>query len=274
MPSSAQIIEDARRGVRLEVLVEDPDGSNDRADVVLVPSAMRGAADFAHLQGALAQAGYRSLALNPRNAGRSSGPLDNLTLQDIADDIALVVERLCSGPAHLVGHALGNICVRAAASFRPEIARSVTVMPCGGHNLASRPVSPDVIAAVGRCHEEHLSEAERIEALQIAFFAAGNDPTVWLDGWWPDSAGIAGAIGRTDPELWWRAGHAPLLIIQPMNDAMAAPETGRAAASAIGERARYVEVEDCGHAILPEQPEAIARAVLAFLDELAPDRSA
>src|SRR5579871_2811269 len=118
------IVEDPARGVAIEVLVE---GAG--PDVVLVPSAMRGASDFAHLQGALADAGYRSLALQLRCAGRSTGSLDGLTLQDIADDIALVVERLCDGPAHLVGHALGNVCVRAAASFRPEIARSVTVMP-------------------------------------------------------------------------------------------------------------------------------------------------
>lgn len=261
MAGTVELIEDAARGVRLEVLVQ-----GQGPDVVLVPSAMRGAADFAHLQAALSEAGYRSLAINPRNAGNSRGPLETLTLQDVADDIALVVERLCDGrPVHLVGHALGNICVRAAASFRPEIARSVTVMPCGGHNLAARPVSPEVIAAVGRCHEEHLSEAERLEALNIAFFAPGNDASVWLDGWWPESQGIAGAIGRTDPELWWRAGNAPLLIVQPMNDAMAAPETGRTAAAAIGDRARYVEVDDCGHAILPEQPEAVAEHVIGFI---------
>jgi pimeloyl-ACP methyl ester carboxylesterase len=262
MAGTVELIEDAVRGVRLEVLVE---GAG--PDVVLVPSAMRSASDFAQLQAALTRAGYRSLAINPRNAGCSSGPLDGLTLQDIADDLALVVNELCDGPAHLVGHALGNICVRAAASFRPEIARSVTVMPCGGHNLATTPPDPVVVVAVGRCHDEDLSDEERLDALRIAFFAPGNDASVWLDGWWPESSGIAGAIGRTDPELWWRAGDAPLLIIQPMNDAMAAPEVGRAAAAAIGERARYVEVENCGHAVLPEQPEAVAGHLIAFLNQ-------
>jgi pimeloyl-ACP methyl ester carboxylesterase len=263
MAGTTELIEDSERGVRLEVLMR---GAG--PDVVLVPSAMRGAADFDHLQNALAKASYRSLALNPRGAGRSSGPMEDLTLQDIADDIALVATSLCGGPAHLVGHALGNIGVRAAASFRPEVARSVTVMPAGGHNLASRPISGKVVEAVSRCHDESLSEAERLEALRIAFFAPGNDPSVWLDGWWPASAGIAGAIFRTDAELWWPGGGAPMLIIQPMNDVMASPETGRSTAAALGERARYVEVADCGHAILPEQPEAIARHIIGFLDSL------
>jgi pimeloyl-ACP methyl ester carboxylesterase len=263
---ASRIVEDASRSVRLEVLVR-----GEGPDVVLVPSAMRGAEDFAQLQEALAGAGFRSLAMQPRGAGRSEGEVDGLTLQDMAEDVALVVTSLCSGPAHLVGHALGNIFVRATASFRPDVTRSVSVMPAGGHNLASNRVAPGVYEAVGRCHDEHLSETERLEALNTAFFAPGNDPSVWLDGWWPASAGLAGAIGRTDPELWWRAGDGPMLVIQPMNDAMAAPEVGRTVKAALGDRVRYVEVHNCGHAILPEQLEAIAKAVIGFLRKLTDD---
>jgi pimeloyl-ACP methyl ester carboxylesterase len=47
---------------------------------------------------------------------------------------------------------------------------------------------------------------------------------------------------------------------------MMAAAAGRATAAALGERASYVEVDNCGHAILPEQPEAIARHVIAFLN--------
>jgi pimeloyl-ACP methyl ester carboxylesterase len=257
----AVLIEDKGRGLTFEVLVE---GSG--PDVVLVPSAMRGAKDFAMLQAALTKAGYRSLAMHPRCAGRSKGPLVGLTLRDIADDIAFVANELAGGKAHLVGHALGNIGVRAAASFRPEVAHTVSVMPCGGHNLGANPVSEAVIAAMPRCHDESLPREERLAALHAAFFAPGNDPSVWLTDWWPRSAGIAHAIGTVDPELWWRGGDRPILVIQPLNDAMASNEAGRATAAALGSRCTYVEVDNCGHAILPEQPEAIARHVIAFLD--------
>ena len=70
---------------------------------------------------------------------------------------------------------------------------------------------------------------------------------------------------QTDPEEWWRAGTAPILIIQPLDDAMAPTAVGREALAVIGERATYVEIPGCGHAILPEQPEAIAANVVAFL---------
>lgn len=259
--SEAVLIEDKARGLTFEVLIE---GSG--PDVVLVPSAMRGATDFALLQAALTKVGYRSLALNPRMAGRSKGPLEALTLHDIADDVAFVVNTLAGGKAHLVGHALGNIGVRATASFRPEVARTVAVMPCGGHDLAAHPVSQEVIQAMPRCHDESLTREERLAALRTAFFAPGNDPSVWLSDWWPQSAGIANAIPTADPELWWRGGEVPILIIQPLNDAMASTEAGRATAKAMGSRCTYVEVDNCGHAILPEQPAEIARHIIEFLD--------
>jgi len=260
MSAGAALIEDPGRNVQLEVLIE---GSG--PDVVLVPSAMRGAADFAHLQAALAAAGYRSVAINPRGVRRSTPPPDDFTLGEAADDVALVISGVCHGPAHVVGHALGNIFARATATYRPEVVKTLAVMPCGGHNLLAHPVAPEVIAHVARCHDEALSEEERVESLRVAFFAPGNDPKVWLDGWWPASSGLAKSALSTDPEEWWRGGTVPMLIVQPLDDAMASPAAGREVAAALGNRATYVEVPGCGHAILPEQPETIAGLIITFL---------
>jgi pimeloyl-ACP methyl ester carboxylesterase len=225
---------------------------------------LRGATDFAPLQAALADAGYRSLAIHPRGAGNSRGPTEHVSLRDLADDVASVVIDLGAGPAHLVGHALGNIIVRATASYRPDVAGSVTVMPCGGHDLAAHPVPAAVLDAFVRCHDRTRSDAERLDALRVAFFAPGNDPRSWLDGWWPTS-GTSEAAMRSDPQEWWRGGTVPILVVQPLQDAMASVEAGREAAAALGERATYVEVPRCGHAILPEQPEAIAAHLIRFL---------
>jgi pimeloyl-ACP methyl ester carboxylesterase len=46
---------------------------------------------------------------------------------------------------------------------------------------------------------------------------------------------------------------------------MIPPEVGRSAAAAFAGRATYREVPDCGHAILPEQPEVIADHIIEFL---------
>lgn len=256
------LVEDKARGVTIEALVQ---GAG--PDVILLASSMRGAADFAELQDLLADAGFRTIALNMRDVGRSRGPDAEFNLRDLADDVAGVIGELCEGPAHVVGHALGNIIARATASYRPEVVRSVAVMPCGGHNLGNFPVSDHVLTHFARCHQFDLSDAERRESLSVAFFAAGNDPGSWLDGWWPGAARVSNAALGTDSEEWWRAGDKPVLILHPLEDAMASPAQGRAAQAAFGARAKYVELPRCGHAILPEQPALVARLIAEFLHE-------
>jgi len=256
------IVEDTERGVTMETIVV-----GQGPDVVLIASALRGAGDFAMLQQDLAQAGFRSIAIHMRGAGRSKGPDGDLTLYDLAQDVAGVIEELCDGPVHIVGHALGNIIARGTASFHPDLIRSVAVMPCGGHDLGKYPVSDHVIQSMGRCHDETLSEDERCEALSVAFFAAGNDPHCWIEGWWPASTIVSTAALKTDPEEWWRGGDGPILILQPLEDAMSPRQSGLNSAEALGKRASYMEIPHCGHAILPEQPEVVARAVIAFLRE-------
>src|SRR4051794_37827244 len=145
MATTQAFVEDPARGVRIEVLVE---GSGD--DVVLLPSSHRGAADFAMLSATLAADGYRAVAVNPRGVGGSTGPLD-LSMRDIADDVAMVIERFGTGRAHVVGHALGNTFARATASYRPEVARSLALLACGAHNLAEASPPPLAMDHFARC---------------------------------------------------------------------------------------------------------------------------
>jgi pimeloyl-ACP methyl ester carboxylesterase len=97
--------------------------------------------------------------------------------------------------------------------------------------------------------------------------APGNDATVWRDGWdgalaWVQSE----AVHATPVDDWWTAGAtAPVLVVQGLDDRVAPPGNGRDLVEQIGARARLVELPNAGHALLPEQPEAIATAVLQFL---------
>ena len=192
-------------------------------------------------------------------------------MADIAGDVAAVIDTLAEGRAHVVGHALGNTFARATATYHPDAVRSLALLACGGHDLASAGAPPpEVMVHFARCHQMDLPEADRLESLGVAFFAPGNDASSWLDGWWPQSQGLSGALQRGDWQEWWLGGSAPMLILQPMDDVMAPPSTGRRVAGAAGARARYVELADCGHAILPEQPEAVAVAVVDFLRSLPP----
>ena len=80
----------------------------------------------------------------------------------------------------------------------------------------------------------------------------------------PDHLGLD-SILRSAPGDWWHGGQVPILIVQPLEDALGPPKVGRDLSARLGSRARYVELADCGHAILPEQPDAVADHVIRFL---------
>jgi pimeloyl-ACP methyl ester carboxylesterase len=249
------------RGVVLEIVVE-----GDRPSVVLLPSARRGATDFAHLAGALSEAGFDSVAVNMRGVGGSRGSVAGITLREVADDIAGIITHIGAAPMHVVGHALGNVFARATAAYRPEVVRSVSLLACGGHEPAHVAPVEDILEHFERCGDAALPDVQRRESLQVVFFAPGNDPSPWLEGWWP-GADVRGIFDATDPREWATAGTASVLIVQPLQDRLCARDVGQNLLRRLGPRGRYVEVPDCGHAMLPEQPDVIARELIAFLRE-------
>lgn len=199
---------------RLEVLTQ-----GDGRSIVLLPSLGRGATDFDAIAQRLAEAGFRVLRPQPRGIGQSTGPWDNLTLQDLAGDIAAVIEHDNNGPAFVVGHAFGNRVARMLATARPELVRAVSLVSANvGHN----PSPPDVRAAIRLSADVNAPDEARIKAMQFVFFAPDNDPRVWLKGWHPDVlAGQRLAGDRTPRTVDYAAGNAPVLYIRPSHDPLA-----------------------------------------------------
>jgi pimeloyl-ACP methyl ester carboxylesterase len=252
---------DLGNGGRIEVVVR-----GETPDVVFIPSAQRGAADFGRLADDLLAAGHGSVAINPRGVGESSPVVRPATLRGLADDVAAVVAATVAGPAHLVGHALGNVVARATAAYRPEVARSVTLLACGGHDLEQAPTPDHLLHHFARCHSTNLSDDERLESLGVLFFAKGNDASSWLTGWWPDSD-VVEMFETSNPAEWWTAGTAEVLIVHPLEDPLCPPATVQTLRKAMTGRARVVELPHCSHAILPERPDAVASALIGYLSE-------
>ena len=106
----------------------------------------------------------------------------------------------------------------------------------------------------------------RINAARHVFFAPGNDARVWADGWHFDAARAQRASdGRTPARDWWAGGPAPMLVPQGSDDGIVVPENAKRLAAEFPHRVTLVEIAHAGHALLPEQPEAVAKAVLAWL---------
>ena len=242
--------------------------------IVLLPSLGRGAADFEPIASRLAQAGYRVLRPQPRGIGRSEGPLTGIDLHDYAADVAAVIahesiahEKL--RPAFVVGHAFGNRVARMLATDRPELVRAVALVAA---NIGKAPSPPEVRAANRNSADASLSDEERIKALQFAFFAPGNDPRGWLEGWYPQVLAAQRAAGdRTSRDEDFAGGRAPILYVQPGHDPLAHVEDAEAYKARFGDRVTIVVIERASHAVIAEQPDAVSAALIAYARRLWPN---
>lgn len=231
--------------------------------IVMLASLGRPGSDFDEVAQALGRAGYRVTLPEPRGIGDSSGPMEKLSLHDLAEDVAHVIETVAKAPVMLIGHAFGNRLARTTAADRPELVSRVGLLACGG--LIEMPEKARK-ALIG-CFDEKLSPEEHIECVRYGFFARSNDPEVWHDGWHRDVMLMQSSAVRCTPvEDWWEAGGQPMLVVQALEDAIALPANAHDLKARLGARATLVELPNAGHAMLPEQPARIARIIRDYLE--------
>ena len=229
---------------------------------VLLPSLGRGQEDFDELAERLAAAGFRVLRPEPRGIGGSSPLQPGATLHDMAADVAAAIEAESAGPVIVAGHAAGNWVARVLSHDRPELVRAVALLAA----VTGTDVDPEIRRSITGSFTLSLPEEERLAHLRRAYFAPGNDARVWLPGWHPavSMAQRAAAAATTD-KAWLRAAERhPLLYVAAAQDAIAAPPSVEELRASLGPQVTRVVVEGAGHALLPEQPAAVAEALIAF----------
>ena len=231
--------------------------------VVLIPSLGRGSEDFDLLVPSLLSAGLRLVLPEPRGIGGSTPLRDGDTLHDMAADVAAILEAEAAAPAVLVGHAAGNWVARVLAHDRPDLTRAVAL----GAAIVTNVVPEGVKASISASFDKALTDDDRLSHLRAVYFAAGSDASVWLDGWWPEvSAAQRRAARETRDQDWIRvADRVPTLYIGADEDVISPPPDTALLRGVIGPETGCVVIEGAGHALLPEQPEAVARALADWI---------
>ncbi|WOE75052.1 alpha/beta fold hydrolase [Alterisphingorhabdus coralli] len=237
--------------------------------VVLLPSAGREASDFNELADQLNYKGYRTISIEPPGIGNSDLPDEDMTLFDLADDVRAVLdaELASQDKAVILGHAFGNRVARATAAKHGERIDGVILLAAGG----KQPIPPRADAALKGSFNPLRTSVKRLASIRYAFFAGANRvPEHWQRGWHIATARLQGrAVELTNTDDWWLAGDERILVVQGEADTIAPPEdAGQALVNDAKGRAEIVIVEKAGHALLPEQPDAVETAVLEFLAKL------
>lgn len=231
--------------------------------VLLLPSLGREASDFNELTATLA-AGHRTIAIDPPGVGLSDLPPKPVSLFDLADDVAAVIGAEQAGPAIVTGHAFGNRLARATATRHADAVASLVLIAAGG----KYPIPGLAFDALLGCFNPDQPADEHFACVAYAFFADGNVvPDYWRRGWHPATARVQGAAVRATPvESWWHGGGSPMLVIQGSADRVAPrADSADVLAADFPDRVTIALIEQAGHALLPEQPDTIAEAILRFL---------
>jgi pimeloyl-ACP methyl ester carboxylesterase len=271
----SRLPDDARSAIGASKLVQRGDARIEYHDrgrgeaVVLLASLARPASDFNELVAELNGAGFRTLAIEARGIGWSTGAglVGKRTFHDLAADIAEVIEHAgltAAERVHVVGHAFGNRVARTFAMDYPRRVQTLTLVAAGGR----APIRFRIRRAVLVATAGFLPDGFRQREMRRAFFAEGNEiPDHWKAGW-DFLAGLAQirASLATRSDEFWRGGDAPMLVFQGEEDPVAPPQAaGLALAADFPERVTLVRIPGASHALLPERPERINEAVIAFL---------
>jgi pimeloyl-ACP methyl ester carboxylesterase len=235
--------------------------------VVLLPSLGRDSDEFDPIAERIAAAGFRVLRPQPRGYGRSSGPMENLTLHDFARDVAAAIEHEHAGPAIVAGHAYGHFVAKMTAMDFPKLVRGVALIAAAQKNIG-----PQVRRWLAIATDARQPEAERVKYLQMVFFAPGHDSRIWLTGFHANVQ-RAEEIARdaTPQQEYWSAGNVPLLDLQAEFDPYRPRSTADELVKEFGaNRVTVVLVRGVSHAVIVEDPRAVADAVIAFARKLRP----
>jgi len=219
---------------------------------------------------------FQVLAYDQRGCGGSDRIVGDFSLDThIADLRTLIAALGLRGRLHLAGVAIGAaLAVRYASSFPGNIGSLVLACPALNVSADRKTYLADraaLVVAEGMAATveqtlglsyppEATHERAAYDAYRTRFLA--NDPKSY--------AAINTAFARFDAMPDLAAIRAPTLVLAGVNDRLRPPAQVREVASRIA-GARYGEI-DAGHLMPVQAPAAMAQAMLAFYDTVAPPR--
>ncbi|WP_109210914.1 MULTISPECIES: alpha/beta hydrolase [Microbacterium] len=202
--------------------------------LVLLPGLGLNISYLGPLAHALVEEDFHIVRIGPRHP--SSAADQDVTMHDLAQDVADVMRHLGIGSAWVGGHAFGGSVARAVSLDHPELVSGVLLLGVEGAELT------DELHAEGSEIPEQARDAA-VESLQ------------------------RGAQLAT-PELEWSslAPAVPVLVVQGAEDRMTPPANGEQLRASAPDRVSVVSVEGAGHLFPVTHVGATAWPIEDYLD--------
>ncbi len=234
----------------------------------------------------------RVLHAHYRGHGRSQAPRDpaRVTIGDLADDLAAVLDDSGTARAILIGHSMGvQVALETWRRHRARVAGLVLVCGAASHPLRTfRGVRTleDLLPTVERVLLRAPRLVNRLTrallptrlALAIAGRVEINRELVQPDDFRPYLEGLArmdvavflailAAAGQHSSESWLADIDVPVLVVAGGRDGFTPPARSREMAASIP-GAVFLEVLDGSHTAPIERPAEIDRAITSFIAEI------
>ena len=210
----------------------------------------------------LLQPKYMVILPDLRGHGRSPTPADHYTMQEMAEDVTVLLEKLGIKQAFFAGHSMGGYVMLSLAKHYPEYVLGLALV--ASHAFADSP-------------EKKKSRLEDIELVKLKGPAAvlTNMPKILSDDrriqkFCKDKVeqmekdGVIGALGamadREDSIRFLKEFKKPLGIIVGKQDNFIPLEMSRSMAELLKPTV-YIELENCGHMPMMESPIEVANAL-------------
>jgi pimeloyl-ACP methyl ester carboxylesterase len=208
------------------------------------------------------------LAVDLPGHGRSEGPALGST-GDMAKWVGAVLDAAGVRQAALIGHSMGAAIALEAAAAMPERVTRVALLG----TAAAVPVHRDLLGAAKEAPERAYEMMTAWAHGTAAKLGGHPVPGMWMTG------GTLALFARNQPGVLltdltacsaWTSGpeaarkvRCPALVVIAANDIMTSARSGRELAGLIA-GSRTVTVENCGHMLLAEAPDAVLDALIGF----------
>jgi pimeloyl-ACP methyl ester carboxylesterase len=228
----------------------------------------------------LPRAGIRTVAFDHRGHGASTAPLEDMSVDNLADDVRVVIEGLDLRDAVVVGHSMGGMALLAFAVRYPEVA-------------AARLRGMVLVSAAARLP---VARVPGIERLLVPFATGFVRSGAWSRSDWSRSATrllfgrdplpsqvelarvllasareetvVGAALALASFDLTAQLGRValPTLVVNGTADLLTTPGDARRLARGIPD-ARLELVRGAGHMVMLEQAERLGALLCGFARE-------